>query len=41
MSKKDEYIINKYHDIIAEELNIKKVVSLSDDVVVKKVYKPL
>jgi hypothetical protein len=38
---KNIYIVDKYHDIIAEELNVKKVGVLDSSIVVKKIYKPL
>lgn len=38
---KNAYIVEKYHDIIAEELNVKKIGVLDNTIVVKKVYKPL
>jgi isoleucyl-tRNA synthetase len=41
MAQKEKYIIDKYHDIIAEELNVKQVAVLDSGIVVKKVYKPL
>ena len=41
MSKKESYILEKYHDIISEELNVKDVKILDDSVVIKKIYKPL
>lgn len=41
MQDKNIYIVNKYHDIIAEELNVKKVGILDNTIVVKKIYKPL
>jgi|GEM_PF-189077 len=38
---KTNYIIDAYHDIIAEELNVKKIQSLDPSIIVKKIYKPL
>jgi len=41
MSKKESYILEKYRDILSEELNVKDVKTLDDTVVIKKIYKPL
>jgi isoleucyl-tRNA synthetase len=41
MSQKDAYIIEKYHDIITEELNVKQLTSIDETIVVTKIYKPL
>lgn len=38
---KNTYIVDKYQDIIAEELNVKKIGVLDPSIVVKKIYKPL
>ncbi len=38
---KNTYIVDKYQDIIAEELNVKKIGVLDSAIVVKKIYKPL
>lgn len=38
---KNAYIVDKYHEIIAEELNVKQVGVLDTAIVVKKIYKPL
>lgn len=38
---KNVYIVDKYHDIIAEELNVKQIGVLDASIVVKKIYKPL
>lgn len=38
---KNAYIVDKYQDIIAEELNVKKIGVLDAAIVVKKIYKPL
>lgn len=41
MTQKENLIINKYHDIIAEELNVKEVTTMDNQIVIQKIYKPL
>lgn len=41
MSNNAQGIVKKYHDIIAEEVNVKKVTLLSDDTHVTLSYVPL